>query len=76
MQAFLLMDRLKAVTIRICDEGRVVGRPVVRPEAGSASIGASVRHRGSMERVDRGPVPGIESQVKSWAGRARIVMRE
>src|SRR5258708_5362203 len=57
-------DGFYIVAVRIEDEGAVIGRMVLRPQARRAVVGAAGGYRGAMEGVDRGPVLGRESHME------------
>src|SRR5262245_42293282 len=59
-----MTDGLDVVTVRSDDEGRIVVRMVVRPEAGRPIVFSSRCQGGTVERVDLPAIFGCERDVK------------
>ena len=61
-------SRIYAVGVE--HEGGVVVRVIVRPQSRPAIVLAARRHRGLVERIDRGAIPGNERDVDRIADAA------
>ena len=70
------------MAVRVDDEGGIVVRAVVGPQAGRTVVATAMGKRGGMELRDARAVRGGESQVETGTGRAlafsgreRLLMR-
>src|SRR6185369_1539099 len=57
-------DRFDIIAVRIENEGAVIGRMILRPQARCAVVGAAGGHGGTMEGIDRGPVLGRKGHMQ------------
>jgi hypothetical protein len=65
----LLEYGFELVSVGVAHEGRVVGRPIMRAQAGCAFVDAAMPERRCVEGVDRAAAFRVECQMKSGARR-------
>jgi hypothetical protein len=64
------------MALRVEDEGGVIIRAVMRPQAGRTLVATTAGERRRMERVDRSPIGGSEGEMEARPGRVRVGDRE